>query len=197
MTQVDTAGVARGGAMVWIIRILVVAGAALMVYSWFQPWWSSKVGVIPGDNHLVLHPWGIETVPQVRANADSSMWEMPFFFAPFMWTYLTVCMLMLAASLFTTRRVKIGRFSISLATLMILLVGLSYLFAMGMTYLIGEMRAAAIGTNFIGKSTWIEPQSDAKIKMVSKLLDGYWYAVAAGGVLTVVGLLRAVLLRGR
>lgn len=181
--------------MVWIFRILIVASAAFMVFSWFEPWWSAKVSVIPGDDHLILHPWGIETVAQVRANADASLWSMPWFFAPFMWTYLGVCMLMLAASLVVNRRIRIWRFNMSLATLLIALVGLSYLFAMGMTFVIGELRASMIGTNFIGKSTFIEPQSDAKIKMVSDLRDGYWYAVAAGGVITVVAVLRALLIR--
>lgn len=195
MTQVDAAATARGGAGAWIFRVLLVAAAAFMIYSWFQPWWSAKVAVLPGDNHLVLHPWGIETVAQVRANADPSMWEMPWFFAPFMWTYLGVSMLALAAGLVLNRRVSIGRFSIPLATLLILLVGLSYLLAAGMAFGIGELRASWAGTNFIGKSTFTEPQSDAKIKMVSTLRDGYWYAVGAGGAITVLALLRGLFVR--
>lgn len=195
MTQVDAAATARGGAGAWIFRMLLVAAAAFMIYSWFQPWWSAKVAVLPGDNHLVLHPWGIETVAQVRANADPSMWEMPWFFAPFMWTYLGVSMLALAAGLVLNRRVSIGRFSIPLATLLILLVGLSYLLAAGMAFGIGELRASWAGTNFIGKSTFTEPQSDAKIKMVSTLRDGYWYAVGAGGAITVLALLRGLFVR--
>lgn len=190
MAQTDAIGAARGGAGIWIFRILTLAGAAFMVYSWFEPWWSAKVGVIPGDNHLVLHPWGIETVAQVRANADASMWEMPWIFAPFMWTYLGVAMLFLLASMFVNRQISLGRFKLSLATLLIALVGLSYLLAAGLAFGIGELRAQMVGTNFIGKSTFIEPQSDAKIKMVSDLRDGYWYALGAGGVLTVLALLR-------
>ena len=180
MVQTDAQGTSRGGAGVWIFRVLIIAGAAFMVYSWFQPWWSAKVAVIPGDNHLVLHPWGIETVAQVRANADASMWSMPWFFAPFMWTYLAVCMLALAASLFVSRRFTLGRFNLSLPQVLVLLVGLSYLVAVGLAFGIGELRAAWAGTNFIGKSTFIEPQSDAKIKMVSQLRDGYWIALASG-----------------
>ncbi len=193
MEQANAAGALRGGARVWIFRVLIVAGAAFMVFSWFQPWWSAKVGVIPGDNHLVLHPWGVETVAQVRANADAALWSMPWFFAPFMWTYLAVCMLLLAASLFTDRQVRLGRFSLPLATILIALVGLSYMLAVGLAFAIGEMRATMIGTNFIGKSTYIEPQSDAKIKMVSDLRDGYWYALAAGAVLTVLALVRRLI----
>jgi hypothetical protein len=109
MTQTDAVGTSRAGAGGWIFRALLIAGAAFMVYSWFSPWWSAKVAVIPGDDHLVLRPWGMEVAAQVRANADESLWSMPWFFAPFMWTYLTVCMLALAASLFVDRQISLGR----------------------------------------------------------------------------------------
>ena len=192
MMQTDEVGTTRGGARVWIFRILLVAGAAFMVYSWFSPWWSAKLGVIPGDNHLVLRPWGIEAVAQVRANSDKSLYSMPWFFAPFMWSYLTICMLALAASLFVDRQITLGRFRLPLATVLIGLVGLSYLFAMGTTYAVGELRSGWVGTSFIGKSTYIEPNTDMKIKMVSDLQIGYWLALAAGPVLIVLALLRGL-----
>ena len=44
-----------------------------------------------------MRPWGVEVVAQVRASGDASLYSMPWFFTPFMWTYLTVCMLALAA----------------------------------------------------------------------------------------------------
>jgi hypothetical protein len=82
MHAVD-APAARGGTMVLVYRILLVAGAAFMLYSWFAPWWSATVAVIPGEDHLVLRPWGVEVVPEVRANADAALYSMPWFFAPF------------------------------------------------------------------------------------------------------------------
>jgi hypothetical protein len=192
MTQTYAVGTSRGGAGVWIFRALLVAGAAFMVYSWFSPWWSAKVAVIPGDDHLVLHPWGMEVVAQVRANADESLWSMPWFFAPFMWAYLTVCMLALAASLFVDRRISLGRIKLPLAPVLIGLVGLSYLVAVGLTYEIGELKAGWAGSNFIGVSKVVEPQSGAKIKMVSDLRIGYWLALGAGAVLFVLSPLRGL-----
>ncbi len=195
--QTDAMGTTRGGVAIWIFRVLVVAGAAFMIYSWFQPWWSAKVAVIPGDNHLVLHPWGVDVVPQVKANIDASLFSMPFpqVFAGFMWVYLAVCMLALVASLFVVRQVALGRFKLPLAVVLIGLVGLSYLLAVGLAYGIGELKAAMAGTSFIGKSTFIEPQSDAKIKMVSGLLDGYWLSLGAGAALFVLSLLRGLFVR--
>ena len=199
MVQTDAASTTRGGAgvLVWIFRVLIVAGAAYMLYTWFQPWWSANVAVIPGDNDLVLHPWGVEAVGQVRANIDESMFQMPFpgLFAGFMWVYLGVCMLALAVSLFWTGRLRLGRINVSWAMVFILLVGLSYMAAIGLALGIGELKASAAGANFIGKSNVLEPGSGAKLKMTSDLLIGYWVALGAGGVLTVLGLLHGLFVR--
>jgi hypothetical protein len=195
--QTDMVGTARGGAGVWIFRVLLVAGAAFMVYSWFAPWWGADVAVLKGEDHLLLHPWGVETVPEVRANIDETLFSMPFpqVFAGFMWTYLAVSMLALAASLIVDRQVTIGRFKLPLAVVMIGLVGLSYMVAVGLAWGIGELKAASGGVNFIGKSVFREPQSDAKIKMVSALKTGYWLALGAGGDLTFLALVRGLFVR--
>ncbi len=195
--QTDMVGTTRGGVGVWIFRVLLVAGAAFMVYTWFSPWWSAKVAVIPGDDHLVLHPWGVEAVAQVRANIDESAFEMPFpgVFAGFMWVYLAVCMLALAASLFVDKRISLGRIKVPLAVILIGLVGLSYMAAVGLALGIGELKAGWAGANFIGKSNVLEPQSGAKIKMVSDLKIGYWLALGAGAVLFVLAPLRGLFVR--
>ncbi|WP_238368518.1 hypothetical protein [Mesobacterium pallidum] len=166
-----------------------------MLYSWFTPWWGADIAVLPGKDDLVMRPWGIEVKGQVRANANPSMWAMPWYFTYFMWGYLAVCMLMLAASLFVTRRISIGRFSIPVATLLILFVGLSYMFAMAMAYGIGTLRAEAAGSVFVGESTVKHQMSGQKIKMVSELRDGFWFSVYAGAVLTVLGLVRFLFVR--
>jgi hypothetical protein len=199
MVQTEAASTTRGGVGigVWIFRVLLVAGAAFMLYSWFQPWWSAKFAVVPGDNHLVLHPWGVDAVAQVRGNIDETAFEMPFpgLFAGFMWTYLGVCMLALAASLFVTRRFRLDPINLSLAMVLILLVGLSYMAAVGLALGIGELKAGWAGANFIGKSNVVEPASGAKLKMTSDLLIGYWMALGAGGVLTFLGLIRFLFVR--
>lgn len=181
----------------WIFRVLVVAGAAFMLYSWFQPWWTTDIAVIKGDVDMILHPWGVEAAAQVRNNLDESAFQMPFpqAFAAFMWVYLAVCMLALAASLFVTKRFRLGPINMSVAMLMILLVGLSYMAAVGLALGIGQMKAAASGVAFLGKGTYVEPVSEAKLKMVSQLEIGYWIALAAGGALTFIGLIRPLFVR--
>ncbi|MEY4779908.1 MAG: hypothetical protein RLZZ607_1221 [Pseudomonadota bacterium] len=188
-------GTNRASAAVWIFRVLVVAAAAYMVYTWFAPWWGAKVAVLPGEDHLVLHPWGIEAVAQIRANSDESLYSMPWFFAPFMWTYLTVCMLALAASLFVDRTVSIGRIKLPLATVLIGLVGVSYFACVSLAYAVGELRAGWAGSNFIGKSMIHNSTIDAKIKMTSALKIGYWLALYSGPALIFLALIRGLFVR--
>jgi len=197
MVQTDAMGSTRGNVDVgaWIFRVLVVAGAAFMVYSWFQPWWSADVAVVKGEFDMVLRPWGIEAVAQVRANADTAQFEMPGFFAPFMWFYLGVCMLALAASLFLTRRISIGPINLPVAVLLIAFVGLSYMSVLGIAYGLGTLRSEWAGANFIGKSTILHSGTGNKVKMVSDIMIGYWLALGAGGVLTFLALVRGLFIR--
>ena len=195
MVQTEARGTSRGSVGVWVFRALIVAGAAFMRYSWFTPWWSAKVSVIPGEDHMVLHPWGIEAVAQIRANADESLYAMPWFFAPFMWAYLAACMMALLVGLFTERRVSIGRFRLLLAAILLGVVGFSYMAAVGIAYGVGEVRAGWAGSNFIGTSNIKNAMTGTKIKMVSGLQLGYWLALAAGAVLFLLAVLRGLLTR--
>lgn len=188
--QSDAAGGARGGTGVWIFRILLVAAAAFFVYTFFAPWWSAKLAALPGEDHLVLHPWGVEVTAQVRASGNDALYAMPWFFEPFIWVYFAACLLALAASLVLNRQISIGRIRLPLATVLIGLVAVSYLAAAGIAYGVGELRADWAGANFIGKSTVTDGGTGNKTKMVSDLEIGYWLALAAGSALLALSVLR-------
>jgi len=196
MTRTEVAWTIRGSAGVWIFRVLLVAAAAFMVYSWFQPWWISDVAVIEGTNALVLHPWGVEVARQVRVSADPELYSMPAFFAPFTWVYFGVAMLALLASLFVNVKISLGPIKLPLAAVLIALVGLSYMAATGIAYGIGEMRASGMDISFIGRSQYTDPTSHRKMQMESYLMDGYWYALYAGAALFVLSLIRFLFYRG-
>ncbi|MDG1430884.1 MAG: hypothetical protein P8L68_06965 [Paracoccaceae bacterium] len=190
MEQSDAQTGNRGGVMVWIFRALLLAAAAFMVYTWFQPWWIADVAVIKGDNDLVLRPWGVEVVRQVRVQADPALYSMPAFFTPFVWIYFAVAMVALAASLFINKSISLGRIRLPIATILILLVGLSYLTTVGLAYGIGTLRAESVDVAFIGKSQFTDPTSHRKMKMVADLEIGYWYALYSAIALVVLGVLR-------
>lgn len=195
MAQTDAQGVNSGGAGVWIFRVLLIIAGAAMAYTWFEPWWIADVQVIKGTNDLVLHPWGVEVVRQVRVQADPALYAMPAFFEPFTWTYFGIAMLALVISLFVNKRISLGPIKMSVATALILLVGLSYLLTVGLAYGIGTLRAESIDVAFIGKSQFTDPMSHRKMKMESALQVGYWHALYAGIALFVLGLLRGLFYR--
>lgn len=195
MTNTGATWSAGGGAGAWIFRILLLAAAAFMVYSWFQPWWIADIQPIQGTDDMVLHPWGIDAVGQIRMGADPALYQMPWFFAPFIWTYFGVAMLALVASLFLNKSVKVGPVRLPLAAVLILLVGLSYLLAVGLAYFIGDMRATAMDMKFIGRSNYTDPSSHRRVRMDSDLQPGYWFALYAGAALAVLGLVRFLFVR--
>jgi len=196
MNRIDGAAWSFGGGTgAWIFRVLLVAAAAAMVYSWFSPWWVADIATIRGDQDMLLHPWGIEAVGQVRMGADPALYEMPGFFGPFVWTYFGVAMLVLLASLFLNKHISIGRIRLPLAAVLIVLVGLSYLVAPAAAYVIGGMRASGLDMEFLGRSEYTDPMSNRKVRMDSALLPGFWYAIYAGIALVVLGLIRFLFVR--
>jgi hypothetical protein len=201
MAQTDAATMTRGGGLgmilAWIYRILLVAAGAFMVYTWFQPWWTGNFVVIPGEPDMILHPWGVEAVSQVKTNVDESLFQMPFpqVFAGFMWVYLVVSMLILVAGMFWSKTVSLGPLRLSIPMLLILFVGISYAAAAGIAYEIGWLKAAASGAKFIGSSNVLEPATGAKVKMTSKLEIGFWLTIYAGAAIAFLGLIRPLIFR--
>ena len=198
MAQTDAASskstMTGGGipVLVWIFRVLLIAGAAFMDYSWLQPWWSGDFAVIPGGPDMVLHPWGVDAVSQVASNVDESAFELPYpqIASIILWAYLVVCMLGLLASLFWQGRLRLGRFSVSWALIIILLVGITYAVAPVIAYEIGTLKAAASGAKFVGSSNVLEPATGVRVKMVSQLEMGFWLAIYAGAAVFVLGVIR-------
>jgi len=106
--------------------------------------------------------------------------------------------LALAASLFVNRQISLGliklpRVKLPLATVLIGLVGVSYLVAVVLAFVIGDLRAEMADSNFIGKSKLKHAMTGNKVKMVSDFKDGYWLALSAGPVLICLALLRGLI----
>lgn len=178
----------------WLFGLLVIGGAALMLYSWYSPWWGAQISDLAGRDHIVLRPWGVEIMAsEVRTYANKALYAMPDFFEPFMWAYLGVCMLALAISIFITRRINLGRLNLSLAQVLVGLVGLSYVIAVVTAYIIGTIRAGAAKISFVGTSIVFNPMTGGNTRLISALKDGYWLALAAGLVLVALALLRPVI----
>lgn len=178
----------------WLFRGLLLVGAGLMLVSWFTPWWGAKVSDLLGDDHMVMRPWGVEVIEMVATYVDSSLISMPAFFAPLMWLYFGLCMMALLVSLFVEKKIALGRFKLSLAQVLIVAVGITYLIAPVAAFFIAQMKSGDAGVQFIGSTVLYNPMTGNNTTLTGALKPGYWLAVATGPFLVVLALLRNIII---
>lgn len=162
-----------------------------MLLSWFMPWWSINVYEI-GENAAVIRPWGLETQLRESEQALIAGAEMPGWFAPFTFTYLGIAMLALVFSLFAKdKQFKFGSIKFTLPSLLIGLVGLSYIVVVITMFVVATIRTGDYfgGINLIGY-TYIDLGEPYVSGADAGLLWGYWLACVVGPLLVVLALVR-------
>lgn len=176
----------------WIFRVLVLAGAGFMLVTWFMPWWSAWVAEIEVDA-VIIHPWALESrVPTeygyLLLGAETAM---PGWFAPFMFTYLGLCIAALLFSLFASqKRVGLGKFRLSLPQAIIGSVGLSYIVIVAAAVITIAMRAGDFyDAPLIGRIYVVAEFFESTV-VKTNLLFGYWLACAVGPLLIILAILR-------
>jgi hypothetical protein len=189
-------------ARVWLFRFLVVIGIAALVFSWFQPWWSTHVNAMPGTEWPVkIRPYGLDTagfwevltlMPEGGHEAD-----MPVWFTPVMWVYFGLAVLLLLAVLwFVGKNKKIGLLGrkFNLSSFLLFGVGISYIVVAILAVVVASIRLKAIGMTLTGEvfvqmgtySVW-----ELETTATSVLRFGYWLAVATGPFILLLGILRS------
>jgi hypothetical protein len=98
-----------GSARTWIYRVLVLIGVGLLLFTWFQPWWTAYIEALD-TTAINIYPYGLESfIPEEHldwvAGYDTAM---PGWFTPFMWVYLGLVVLALLYSLFASSKKMIG-----------------------------------------------------------------------------------------
>ncbi len=171
--------VKKTSSSVWVFRGLVIVGAGLMLLAWFSPWWATDAsGDMPLKNAVLIHPWGLEqnmgTYSQYITGAD-----MPGWFAPFAWTYLAICMVVLLCALVLKDKIVrfIGR-RWTRSEIMVGLVGVSYIGTALIMFIVAKIRTADFGVNFLGQSKLaVGPE---RLTLDSSLQIGFWLAIVVG-----------------
>jgi len=180
-----------GGVRAWIFRVLVLVGAGLVLYTWFQPWWSAFI-VELDIQAVTIYPYGMEINMGEYAHwltgAENSM---PGWFFIFMWIYLGLAVALLLYSLFASeKRVSLGRFSWSLPKLLVGGVGLSYIVIVAAALITIAIKSGSFygapvqGTIFVS----LEEQYESYVD--TSLLFGYWLACGVGPFLVLLALFR-------
>ena len=176
------------GSRVWLFRALTIAAGALLVVSWFMPWWQAVV--LELDRYVQIRPWGLEHDLGDFADYIKTA-TLPSWFAPFMWAYLGISVVVLLFSLFAPEKVlRLGKFALSLPQLLIAGVGISYVVVVIVAVVYASMRVDEFWhLKLIGK-TYVEVGEVEKSYVDANLLLGYWLACIAGPLLVILGLLR-------
>jgi hypothetical protein len=176
---------------IWIFRVLVVAVAGVMLVSWFLPWWTVDIEAF-GNDMVQIRPWGLvldERMGDFKVLLKGA--DMPVWFAPFMWTYLGLCMIaLLAGSWVRDKELDFGRFKIKLSQLLIGGVGFSYFVVGIVTAIYGSMRCrACMGVPFLGRS-FINLGEPLITYIESRFLPGYYLIYVTAILLIALALLR-------
>ncbi len=180
---------------VWLFRVLIMAGAGLMVYSFISPWWGLWIYEIAPQNVVEIYPYGLwldwETIGVYSHWVESA--PMPGWFEPVMWAYLGICIAALLCASWLRqldKEIKIIRFRFKLPKLIIGIVGFSYVFVAVLAVIVAAIRTGdffnvhLIGYNEISLGGYEQSGAEANLML------GYWLAHGAGLFLMVMALLR-------
>ena len=173
---------------VWLFRGLIIISIALILVSWFQPWWAADIFEL-SKNAVIIHPWGLEQhVGEIGYLPGS---EMPAYFAPLMWIYLGLVIALLLFSLFARdKEFNIWKFRFTIPSFIIGFVGFSYIIIVVLAVIVAAIRTGEQqGLHLIGTTFIPEPYPGSDV--TGRLEIGYWLACSAGPLLIILSLLRS------
>jgi len=184
-----------GDIRTWIFRALVLIGAALFIYSWFQPWWTAYI-VALDTTAINIYAYGIESFVPSEFAAWIAGYDqiMPAWFDNFMWIYLAACVVVLLLGMFASsdqkERIGIGKIGVSLPSALVGAVGISFLIVAITAVIVISMNLTGFyNSPLVG--TFKLDMGDPYISDVNtKLTTGYYLAIAGGLLLLIVAILR-------
>lgn len=197
----DRVEVKVSNSRIWLFRILVVAGAALLLVAWFMPWWTIDIEQL-GNDVMQIRPWGLETQDLGGFAILLKGTEMPAWFSLFMWTYLVLCLVALLVGLFVqgkelrlgklnlSQLVSFGGFKIGLSQVLIAGVGFSYIVAAIVAAVYASMRMGAAYNVPLQGRTLVDLGDPLITYVETRLLPGYYLTYVVGAALLVLGLLQ-------
>ncbi|MFC1875428.1 hypothetical protein ACFLY3_04715 [Chloroflexota bacterium] len=182
------------GVRTWIFRVLVLGAGGLLLYTFFQYWWTVEIFEV-GRDVVVVYPYGLEAYIPLEYTSYIEGATMPAWFAPLMFIYLGLCIGgILYATFFKDRNIKLIGRVFNLNRLIIGLVGFSYIVVVTAAVIMISIRAAEYFdtplTGFFNIVLGAAEYSGAE----SLLTFDYWLACAVGPLLLVLALLRNIII---
>lgn len=179
----------------WIFRLLTLAGAGLMLYTWFQRWWSAYIETLD-EIGVAIYPYKMVISGTLR---DYPQWlvgaEMPKWFFPLMWVYLAVCLWLLFYSLFTDDqdKVSLGKLKLSVPQILIGLAGLAYVVFVVVFPIVVSIRSADFNGVVLQGNVFISMNEHTESYVITALTQGYWIAVGTAVYLVALAFLRKLI----
>jgi len=165
----------------WLFRVFILLAIALLVISWFLPWWNAAIDMV-GLRAVQIHPYGLTEVMGRMVSFIHGA-EMPVWFAPLAYSYLGVSVICLLYSVFRLKEQK---------TKWILSgVGVVYvLYIIGAT-VFASIRVQDFGMGGLLGKQYIINGPEGPIYATGNFELGYYLAFTAGILCILLGLLRA------
>lgn len=182
-------------ARAWLFRLLTLAGIGLMVYTWFQRWWSAYIETLD-EIGVAIYPYKMVISGTLR---DYPQWivgaEMPAWFFPLMWVYLAVCVWLLFYSLFTDGqdKVSLGKLKLTVPQILIGLAGLAYVIFVVVFPIVITIRAADYYGVVLQGNVFISMNEHTESYVITALQPGYWLAVGTAVYLVALAALRKLI----
>ncbi len=175
----------------WTWRGGVVLGAAVMLVSWFLPWWNFDIEEL-GYDMVRIRPWGLDI--DKRLGSFEILLKgapMPAWFAPMMWALLVACLLALLVGMFIGgKELRIGKITIKLSQLLVGGVGGVFILVAVVAAVYAQMRMGSMfGAALVGRTS-VDLGGELHSFVETRLLPGYFLAYVAGLILLALGLLR-------
>jgi hypothetical protein len=188
-----------GSAKVWLFRALVLVAGGLMLFSWLQIWW--RADIQEAAMYVNIRPWGLEHTLGSYVQYLGTDPSMPAFFAPLMWGYLGICLVVLLVGMFVKdMTVKLGKLGSLLPKWLMRLplpvwlvggVGVSYIVFAVTCAIVAYVRTSEFGMSLIGETYLVIGDFELGTLAIAGFQWGFWLACAVGPLLVVLALLRS------
>jgi hypothetical protein len=168
----------------WLFRGSIIVAVALMLISWFSPWWNAEIDQV-GDEAVQIYPYGLhDNMGSLDTFIKGS--DMPAWFAPLVFTYLGVNVILLLYSVFRLKDKKTKWILVG--------VGGAYVIFAACAMVFASFRAKDFGMPALLGHQYIFDGPEGPIYADGTLLFGYYLALATGLLCILLGLLRSKIL---
>lgn len=175
----------------WIFGGLTLVALGLILYTWFQPWWSAYIEFLKQDA-VIIYPHAMNILGTLK---DYPEWilgsEMPAWFFPVMWLFLTMFVFALVASFFFKDEwFRVGKYKVSVVQFLVGSVGLAYVILVVVFPIVIAIRAPEFGGVKLQGSVFVSMNEHTESFVNSRLQPAYWIACFIGPGLLLMSIFR-------